>query len=147
VRYRVLVVGRRADDPLLEVAESYRERLARYVPTELVRVKDGTLASERDELVRRLEPDELVIAMDERGRERTTMEVSAVLGRWQRDAVRAAAFVVGGADGLHPDLKTRARETWALSKLTLPHRLALVLLLEQLYRAHTILRGEPYHRP
>jgi 23S rRNA (pseudouridine1915-N3)-methyltransferase len=70
-----------------------------------------------------------------------------VLGRWQRDAVRAAAFVVGGADGLHPDVKARAREAWSLSRLTLPHRLALVVLLEQLYRAHTVLRGEPYHRP
>jgi 23S rRNA (pseudouridine1915-N3)-methyltransferase len=75
------------------------------------------------------------------------MELASVLGRWQRDAVRAVAFVVGGADGLHADVKAKARETWALSKLTLPHRLALVVALEQLYRAHTILKGEPYHRP
>lgn len=146
MRYRILVIGRRADDPLLAVASGYLDRLSRYVPSELVRIRDSDVQGERDDLLRALKPDELVVALDERGRERTTLELADVLGRWQRDAVRAVAFVIGGADGLHADVKTRAREQWALSKLTLPHRLALVVLLEQLYRAHTVLRGEPYHR-
>jgi 23S rRNA (pseudouridine1915-N3)-methyltransferase len=146
VRYRVLAIGRRADDPLIAVAQSYLERLTRYVPSELVRLRDSDIAGERDDLLRALKPDEWVVALDERGRERTTIELAELLGRWQRDAVRGVAFVIGGADGLHADVKTRARETWSLSRLTLPHRLALVVLLEQLYRAQTVLRGEPYHR-
>ncbi len=146
MRYRVLSVGRRADDPLLSAADDYLGRLSRYVKTELVRLREGTPERERDQVLAALEPDELVVALDEHGRERTTVELAAEVGRWMRDGVRAVAFVVGGTDGLHPDVKKRAREMWALSRFTLPHRLALVVLVEQLYRAHTVIRGEPYHR-
>ena len=147
MRYRVLAVGRRADDPLVAAADGYLQRLTRYVPTDLVRVREGSRESERDALVRLFKPGETLVALDEHGRERTTTELATVLGRWQRDGERNVAFAVGGPDGLHEEIRARARETWSLSRFTLPHRLALVVLCEQLYRAHSLLRGEPYHRP
>jgi 23S rRNA (pseudouridine1915-N3)-methyltransferase len=145
-RYRVACVGRRANDPLLDAAEGYLERLSRYAATEVVRVKDGSPEEERAALAAKLRPGAHLVALDERGEGLTTAELARRIESWQRRAIAKCDFLIGGADGLHPDLKARARETWALSALTLPHRLALVLLLEQLYRAHTLLRGEPYHR-
>ncbi|MBI5508730.1 MAG: 23S rRNA (pseudouridine(1915)-N(3))-methyltransferase RlmH [Deltaproteobacteria bacterium] len=145
MRYRILAVGRRARDPLVDAAEAYLERLTRYVPTELCRFKDATLKEERDVILDRLRDDEHVVLLCEGGEQTTTMDLTRKVQRW-RAANKDVALVVGGADGLHPDLFTRGQERLALSRLTLPHRLAVVLLLEQLYRAHTILKGEPYHR-
>ena len=132
-------------DPLLEAADLYLERLERYATVELVRLKESGLESERDAISSRLKKDDRLVILDEHGAQVTTLDLASRLRRWQ-ELDRDVALVVGGADGVHPDLKARAHETLALSKLTLPHRLAQVLLLEQLYRAHTILRGEPYHR-
>jgi 23S rRNA (pseudouridine1915-N3)-methyltransferase len=146
LKYRVLAVGRRANDPLVVAADTYVKRLARYVPTELIRIRDDTHERERQLLLHLLKDDEPLIALDERGHQYTTRDLATRLEQWRTSNIRSTVFVVGGANGLHDDIKQRARETWSLSRLTLPHRLALVVLLEQLYRAHTLLRGEPYHR-
>lgn len=146
LRYRILCVGRRANDPLLDAADEYRERLNRYAKTELLRVKDSTAQNEERALRAKLLPSYRVVAVDERGRQQSTEELAAHIGGWLRSGTEGVVFLIGGADGLHPSLKDQADETLALSRLTLPHRLALTLLLEQLYRSHTILRGEKYHR-
>ncbi len=145
VGYRILCVGRRAQDPLLDAAEKYLQRLQRYAPVDLVRVRDGTLASERAQLQRHIPKGSRVVALDERGKNVTTRELAASVQSWQA-GTQNVVFLLGGADGLDAELKKEADLLLGLSKLTLPHRLALVLLLEQLYRAHTLLRGEPYHR-
>ena len=80
-----------------------------------------------------------IIALDERGKDATTRQFAALLGA-------ESAFVIGGADGLSSKTKTEAELLLKLSSLTLPHALAQVLLLEQLYRAATLLTGHPYHR-
>jgi 23S rRNA (pseudouridine1915-N3)-methyltransferase len=144
--YRLVCVGRRVEQPLLAAADDYRERLNRYVKTEVLWLRDGSLEAEREAMQRLLRPDDYTVALDERAKEPTTAELARRLSDWSRGAIHRVVFLLGGADGLHPELKRQAREQLALSKLTLPHRLAQVLLLEQLYRAHTILRGEPYHR-
>ncbi len=154
MRYRILCVGRRARDPLVEAAEEYQKRLSRYVKLDLVRIRDTDAKTERDELLERIKPEEHLVVLDERGIHLDTKGLANIVRMWQNSGIDSIAFssvehvtfVVGGADGIHPDIKSRARQTIALSALTLPHRLALVVLLEQLYRAHTILRGEPYHR-
>lgn len=143
--YRILWVGRKASDPLLTAAEDYAERLGHYAPLERIMVRESDMNGERDALLKALKPGELVVAMDERGKEPTTMELSTMARGWMERA-QAVAIVLGGADGLHPDVKAKAGMQLALSRLTLPHRMAQMLLLEQLYRAHTILRGEKYHR-
>lgn len=108
-------------------------------------VRESDMTTERDGLLKLLKPGDVVVAMDERGKEPTTMELAAHAKKWMERA-QPIALVLGGADGLHPDVKARASLTLALSRLTLPHRMAQMLLLEQLYRAHTVLRGEKYHR-
>ena len=120
--------------------------LGRYATLEIVRIKESGALAERDAIFARLQPNERVVVFDERGDQVTTEELARRLARWQRDGTARMAFVIGGADGVHAEVKARAGSLLALSRLTLPHRLALVVALEQLYRAHTLLRGEPYHR-
>lgn len=86
-----------------------------------------------------------IVVLDERGKALTTAELAAQIARWQESG-RDVAWIIGGADGLHPDLKRRANRMISLSAFTLPHGLARVLLAEQLYRAVSLLAGHPYHR-
>lgn len=86
-----------------------------------------------------------LVALDERGQRLTTAALAQQMQQWRHDG-RDVAFVVGGADGLAPRIKQRADSLLRLSDLTLPHGLVRVLLAEQLYRAHSLLSGHPYHR-
>ena len=86
-----------------------------------------------------------VVALDERGSAWTTLELANRIERWMRDG-RALALLIGGADGLAPACIEATEHRWSLSPLTLPHRLARIVVAEQLYRASSILRRHPYHR-
>ena len=86
-----------------------------------------------------------IVALDERGRDLTTVQLAEQLTGWQREG-GDVAFVIGGADGLDPSIKSRANTLLRLSSLTLPHGMARVLLAEQLYRAWSVTQNHPYHR-
>jgi 23S rRNA (pseudouridine1915-N3)-methyltransferase len=103
------------------------------------------MSAEGQRLLAALEPGEFVAVLDERGREMSTRELATWTEARRRDG-RDLAFVIGGADGLAPEVLSRADDRLALSRFTLPHALARVLLLEQLYRAHSLLAHHPYHR-
>ena len=85
------------------------------------------------------------VVLDERGQSSTSAQLAERLQRWQRDG-RDIALIIGGPDGIDPDLRRTADETMSLSAMTLPHGIARVMLLEQLYRAATVIKGHPYHR-
>jgi 23S rRNA (pseudouridine1915-N3)-methyltransferase len=149
MQYRIVYVGRRAQDPLVEAANDYMARLGKYVQLQTHRIREvGDPQAEGREILTCLRqgPSGLTVALDERGDSWTTVALANKITRWRDRGERHISFVVGGADGLHADIKAQANTTLSLSAFTLPHRLALVLLAEQLYRAHTYLRGEPYHR-
>lgn len=103
------------------------------------------LREEADSLRAAIPKSACMIALDERGSAWSTRQLSERLAEWQQ-AGRDVALLVGGPDGLDPALRTQAEQRWSLSPLTLPHPLVRVLLAEQLYRAHTLLSGHPYHR-
>jgi 23S rRNA (pseudouridine1915-N3)-methyltransferase len=133
--------------------EEYANRLARQVRFELVEVPEarkhaGTPQAKVEEgaaLLAKLGARERVVALDERGDELTSRELAARVGRWLERG-QDVALLIGGSDGLAPEVLARAEERLALSRFTLAHRLARLVLVEQLYRAMTILRGEPYHK-
>ena len=153
MRVRVVAVGRDRSGLFAPAVEEYAKRLSRYARFELVEVpearKHAGTARARDEeaeaVLARLDPRERVVLLDERGAEPTSPELAARLGRWLAGG-KDLAFVLGGSDGHGAAVVARADERLALSRLTLAHRLARVVLVEQLYRAFTILRGEPYHK-
>jgi len=108
------------------------------------RLAKRATAAEGNRLVQRLGGNAVNVALDERGKRYTSKEFARWLGR-QRDSGQSVRLVVGGAHGLAPEVIDRCSHKMSLSPMTLPHELALLMLLEQLYRAKTILAGEPYH--
>jgi 23S rRNA (pseudouridine1915-N3)-methyltransferase len=153
VRLRVVAIGKDRSGLFAPAVDEYVTRLARYVKFELVEVPEakkhaGTPRARDEEgeaLLARLGERERVVLLDERGLEETSTAFARRVGRWLEGA-QDVALVIGGSDGLSDALRARGQETLALSRMTLPHRLARVFLVEQLYRAMTILRGEPYHK-
>lgn len=85
------------------------------------------------------------VILDERGEQFSTMEFANVIERWMQEG-RDAAFIIGGADGTHPDLRVKSDKVLSMSKMTLPHGLARVMLAEQIYRAVSVINHHPYHR-
>jgi 23S rRNA (pseudouridine1915-N3)-methyltransferase len=102
-------------------------------------------AAEASRLRACVAPGCLIVAMDERGKDWSTVQLADALASW-RDQARDPVFLIGGADGLDPQLKKDADINLRLSSMTLPHALARVVLVEQLYRAWSILTSHPYHR-
>lgn len=154
MRVRVIAVGTRMPAWVRTACDDYMRRLRGALPITLNEIEPGTrsrgsasraIATEGERLLGAVRPADHVIALDERGRPFSTRE----LADWLQERMGAAedlAFVVGGPDGLSQAVLSRARLTLSLSRLTLPHALVRVLLLEQLYRAHCILVNHPYHR-
>jgi 23S rRNA (pseudouridine1915-N3)-methyltransferase len=153
VKVRLLAVGRDRSGLYAPAIEEYVTRLSRQLKFELVELpeakKQAGTPQARDEeaatILARLDPRERVIALDERGDEPTSVELAKRVQGWMTRG-QDVALVIGGSDGLAPALLARAQEKLALSKMTLAHRLARLVLVEQLYRAMTIIRGEPYHK-
>jgi 23S rRNA (pseudouridine1915-N3)-methyltransferase len=153
VRLRLLAVGKDRSGLYAPAVEEYARRLGRYLRFELLEVPEarrhaGTPRAKEEEgeaLLERLEARERVVALDERGRELSSLDFARQVEEWTRGG-RDVTLLIGGAEGLAPRVLARAEERLSLSRLTLAHRLARLVLLEQLYRAMTILRGEPYHR-
>ncbi len=153
MKLRIVAVGKDRSGLYAPAVEEYAKRLARYVRFELVEVPEarkhaGTPRArdeEGDALLARVGDRERVVALDERGDEETSVAFARRVARWLERG-QDVALVIGGSDGLADAVKARAAETIALSRMTLAHRLARLVLAEQLYRAFTILRGEPYHK-
>jgi 23S rRNA (pseudouridine1915-N3)-methyltransferase len=153
VRLRVLSVGRDRSGLYQPAAEEYAGRIARYARLELLELPEarkhaGTPRAREEEgeaILARVGARERLVALDERGREHSSPELAGRLQAWLQGG-RDVTLVLGGSDGLAPPVLARAEERLSLSRMTLAHRLARVVLLEQLYRAFTILRGEPYHK-
>lgn len=144
--YRILSPGRRAKDPLLQAADAYATRLGHYAKLEWVRLKESDPAGEAAAMLAHVQPGDYVVALDERGLGLTTVALHDALIACDGRGQGRVTFLVGGADGLGVQARARAQATWCLSLLTLPHRAALMLLLEQLYRVHSRMRGHRYHR-
>lgn len=141
---RVIAVGKLKDQRLADLAADYQRRLRPMTSLETIELRDQTPEREGQQMLQRLGSaagNELVVVLDERGDQLTSVELADVLA-----AHGSLAFLIGGADGLTEAVRARADRVLGLSRLTLPHELARVLLLEQIYRGFSILRGSPYHR-
>jgi 23S rRNA (pseudouridine1915-N3)-methyltransferase len=151
---RVVAVGKMKDPALRAACSDYVTRIRRYQRLEVVQVKeakrpDPDARSAREvegaALLRALEPETRVVALTRSGVTLSSTDLANTLRDWQLEG-RDVAFVIGGAHGLADTLLANAALTVSLSAMTLPHELARLVLLEQIYRACTILRGEPYHK-
>jgi 23S rRNA (pseudouridine1915-N3)-methyltransferase len=153
MRVVVAVVGK-PRDALAAPIRDYETRAARYWPLDVHEVREESARSvtadivrarEAERLASKLPPGAVVVACDEAGRSMTSREFASWL-QAERESARDVAFVIGGAYGLSASLNERCSRRLALAPWTLPHELARLVLAEQLYRAGTIVRGEPYHK-
>jgi 23S rRNA (pseudouridine1915-N3)-methyltransferase len=142
VKLRLLSVGK-DKGPTAELAREYAERIRRFAELELLELRAQGPVREAEDLLEKVRGE--LWALDERGGALTSPQLSEKIGRL-RDSAQALTFCIGGDEGLDARVREQARFVWSLSALTLPHRLARVLALEQLYRAFEILRGGPYHK-
>jgi 23S rRNA (pseudouridine1915-N3)-methyltransferase len=140
VKFFILAAGKLKEKEVRAIADDYLGRIRRYAKCDEIEVKSAA------DLAAAVPKDALVVAMEVDGDAVTSTELSKRVERWTSTGKGVVAFVIGGADGIPKDLSKSAAARLSLSKLTLPHRLARVLLLEQLYRSLSILRGEPYAR-
>ena len=154
MRLVVAAVGKPRDRHLAAAIEEYETRAARYWPLAVAEVREAsgrgvspadTRRREAERLLERVPEGALLLACDERGDRLTSPDFAALLVQ-ARDAARDVAFVVGGAFGLDDAVRRAAARSLQLAPWTLPHELARLVLAEQLYRAGTIARGEPYHK-
>jgi 23S rRNA (pseudouridine1915-N3)-methyltransferase len=152
VKFRVIAVGKVRHSELAGAIADYERRAARYWPLEVIEVRDES-GREEPEVVRRREGERLLeqatdstlVACDEQGTSFDSARFAAWLQR-HREAARDVTFVLGGAYGLDREVLSAASERLALAPWTLPHEVARLVLAEQLYRAGTIVRREPYHK-
>lgn len=155
MRIRLIAIGTRMPEWVQAGFTDYTRRLKGALRFELLELPAGrrsgaadparAIADEGQRMLAALSADERVVALDERGAQRTTRELAQWLGGCMQDG-QDVALLVGGPDGFAPAVLARARERWSLSQLTLPHAMVRVIVAEQLYRAHSLLNNHPYHR-
>jgi 23S rRNA (pseudouridine1915-N3)-methyltransferase len=152
--FHILAVGRVRDAALRDACERYASRAGRYFKLKIIEVPDAARGPRPPAEARRVEgaallkllpPRTTAVALTREGESEDSPGFADRMSRWQRDA-QDVFFVIGGAGGLDPAVLDRCDGRLSLSRWTLPHELARVVLIEQIYRAGTILKGEPYHK-
>jgi 23S rRNA (pseudouridine1915-N3)-methyltransferase len=155
MRIRIIAVGERMPSWVAAVVADYARRLTGSLKVSLREVPAGPRSGRADpaqamliegqRILALIKPQEFLVALDQRGAQMTTRELATWLAGRMNDG-RDLALVIGGPDGLAGEVLSRSDQKLSLSRLTLPHALVRVVLAEQLYRAHTVLSGHPYHR-
>lgn len=154
MRITLILTGKTRADYLKEGIDEYMKRIKRYVPFELIVIPDSKKTKKTDfrqvklnegkQIIQKIKPGDYVILLDERGKlyssEKFAAHISGLEGR-----TGSVVFVVGGAYGFSEEVYKRANEEFALSKMTFSHQMVRLIFTEQLYRAYSILNGEPYH--
>jgi 23S rRNA (pseudouridine1915-N3)-methyltransferase len=154
VRLTLLVVGRLKERFWREAADEYLKRLGPYATVRVIEIDDRdsgrdearALAEEGADILRAIPEGAHVITMEIGGKQRSSEQFAARLAELALDGRSSVAFVIGGSVGLSADVLARSNERMSLGPMTLPHNMARVVLLEQVYRAFRINRGEPYHK-
>ena len=152
MKVRFIWPGKTKDERLRSLIEEYVKRLSRFTRCEVVEVKesrtrDAAAVNKESQRVLDASADStLLVLLDLNGRDWSSQQLAGQVQKWENDSVKEVAVVIGGPEGLSPELQSRANVRWRLSRLTLTHEMARVLAVEQLYRAYAINRGLPYQK-
>lgn len=151
----IIAVGSKMPAWVQEGYREYAKRLPKEIKPKLVELPlanrgknldlTKAIAKEGEQILSALTPNSLTIALDVKGKSWSTRDLAHRLQNWRMQG-QSVNFLIGGPDGLAPDCLAKAEQSWSLSALTLPHPLVRVVLIEQLYRAWTILHNHPYHK-
>ena len=155
MKIKLLAIGKTDSRALEEMIADYSKRLNRYLSFDIEIIPDlknlknlseaEQVNKEAAAILARLDKDDHVILLDERGKEFNSINFSKFLQQKMNAGIRKLVFIIGGPYGLDPILKQRAQGSWSLSQLTFSHQMIRLFATEQLYRAMTILKNQPYH--
>ena len=152
MKLRFIWPGKTKDERLRSLIDEYAKRLSRFTRCEIVEVKESRTrdaAAANKESLRIFEAignSTLAVLLDLNGCEWSSQDLAGQVQRWENDAVKEVAIVIGGPEGLSSQVQSRADIRWRLTRLTMTHEMARVLAVEQLYRAYAINRGLPYQK-
>jgi 23S rRNA (pseudouridine1915-N3)-methyltransferase len=153
MRLRLLWVGKTRDEHVRALVEEYLTRLKRFARCEVTELERSSARGEHEgiedesgRILSALRKDALTILLDVEGREWSSEALAAEVEKWQIKGTKEVTFVIGGHRGVSAEVEKRADLRWSLSRLTLTHEMARIVLVEQLYRAYTIIHGLPYHK-
>lgn len=151
MRLRLIWPGKTKDARLRALIEDYLKRLSHFARPDVTELKESPRVKsgiDRDSkrISDRLPSGSMTVLLDPSGIQLSSEEIAAQLRAWENAGTKEAVFIIGGPNGVTPDLSTNVMQRWSLSRLTLTHEMARVILLEQLYRAYTIIHGLPYQK-
>ena len=144
--------GKTKDERLRSLIAEYLKRLGRFVRCEVIETREvngadrSGVEKESRRILEAIPAGCLAVMLDLNGREWSSPELAGELRRWENDAIKEVAILIGGQNGVSAEVADRAQKRWRLSRLTLTHEMARVVAVEQLYRAYTINRGLPYQK-
>jgi 23S rRNA (pseudouridine1915-N3)-methyltransferase len=142
----ILSVGKEKDEVIADMVKYFELRLLRYLPLEWIYVPhEVTKEKEGEKILSLLKKEDYVVLLDEKGKDIKSEVLAELIENRMVDSVRRMVFIIGGAYGVSENVVVRANYVWKLSSLVFPHMLVRVIVLEQLYRALTIIKGEKYH--
>jgi 23S rRNA (pseudouridine1915-N3)-methyltransferase len=150
MRFRFLWIGKTKDKHWLALQEEYLRRLSHFVKTEIVEIRDQPARDlkeiEGKRILENLNQNSFVCVLDVKGRAISSPDLAREIEQWQNRGLKEISFVIGGAEGVSQAVADRADLMLSLSFLTFTHEMARVVMLEQMYRAFTIIRGFPYQK-
>jgi len=155
MRIRILAVGQKMPKWVIQTFNEYNNRLNKNQKVSLKEIapvhRSKSMSSEKAKsiegtnILSALNPNEKIVLLDEKGQSISTKYLSQSIQKWQMNAINIA-IVIGGADGVSDEIKQNAYKQWSVSQLTFPHPLVRVILMEQIYRAYSLIANHPYHR-
>jgi 23S rRNA (pseudouridine1915-N3)-methyltransferase len=153
MRFRFVWIGKTRDAQMRALVDEYLKRLGRFVRCEVAELRENAarggrtgIVDESKRIIGALHSDALTVLLEVEGREWSSPQLAAEVEKWQNSGTKEVAFVIGGPEGVSAEVEARADLRWSLSRLTLTHEMARVVLVEQLYRAYTIIHGMPYQK-
>ncbi|MEO6050612.1 MAG: 23S rRNA (pseudouridine(1915)-N(3))-methyltransferase RlmH [Pyrinomonadaceae bacterium] len=150
MKFRFIWIGKTKDKNYRTLQEEYLQRLSHFVKCEVVEIRDSAphegKETEGKRILEKLNQSSFVCLLDVTGRSLSSPELSKEVEKWQNAGTKEISFIIGGAEGIAPQVAARADTVLSLSFLTFTHEMARVVMLEQLYRAYTIIKGFPYQK-
>ncbi len=143
---KIICVGKIKERYLIDAIEDYKKRISKYHKIEVIELKDSNIIDEEKEILSIINSNDYTILMDINSKEYSSLELSDKINKYFIDSNSKLVFIIGGSDGVTNKIKETVNEKISFSKLTFPHGLFRLILLEQIYRSFKIINNETYHK-
>lgn len=143
---KIIAIGKLKEKYLIDAIEDYKKRISKYHKLEIIELKDSDINNEEKEILSHISNMDYTILLDIKGKEYSSLELSKKIEKYFIDGNSNIVFIIGGSDGVTEKIKISVKELISFSKLTFPHGLFRLILLEQIYRSFKVINNETYHK-